>query len=113
MYHHPDGVGGGFHHWMGTGEPRENSCNKCGVTTPDFGEGVVSDHGPIPLWCPGARAAYNSHHFVGSETELTCAYCAVTITDETDPNTVEWECRSDERPPIPEDHPNFVADSDD
>lgn len=108
MYHHPDGPGGGFHQWMSAGE-NDDSCIKCGVTTPDFGEGVISTHGPVPLICPGPDGAYNAHHFVGTEEELVCAYCTLRISDSMD-DPMDWECRDDNHPPIPEGHPNYVAE---
>lgn len=96
----------GFHRWMSTDGEGEDSCQGCGVVTPDFGDDVSSDHGPLPLFCPEPKP-FNAHHFQADPAGISCAYCTVTITDETLPADVDWECRAPERPEIPADHPNF------
>lgn len=101
-------VAAGFHQWMGTGERNEDECIGCGVVAPDFGSGVVSDHGPLPIHCPGPGGSYNAHHFQGDKDGISCAYCGHSITSTSDPKRdVDWECRDDNRPPIPRDHPNY------
>lgn len=98
----------GFHQWMGTGEGDEDSCIGCGVVVPDFNpKGVMSEHGPVPIFCPDVLP-YNAHHFVDDgDGDIRCGFCMVVITDETLPDDVDWECRDDNHPPIAEGHPNF------
>jgi hypothetical protein len=81
-----------FHQWCATDD--EDQCFRCGVMAPDFGVGVISDHGPLPIDCPGplGRVA-NPHHFLEGVRGIECAYCGLTLDDETLPATVGWECR--------------------
>lgn len=86
---------GGFHHWVyvGEGERDEDQCERCGVVAPDFGEGVISDHGPLPLTCPGVCQYGNAHvFFAGVAGAIECAFCSTTIGPDTEPNTVDWAC---------------------
>jgi hypothetical protein len=82
----------GFHRWLST-DGDEDQCIGCGVASPDFGEGVVSDHGPLPIGCPGPDVA-QPHHFTHSPMPDTieCAYCTVVIGPTTLPSDVDWEC---------------------
>lgn len=81
-----------LHTWLGTDEEGEDSCLGCGVTTPDFGEGVVSDHSPLPIFCPDLEVVH-AHHFGGDEKELSCQHCGYTITRDTMPNEMDWACQ--------------------
>ena len=98
---------GGFHHWMGTDSEKEDQCISCGVVAPDHGEGVMSDHSPLPIHCPGPDGAYNAHHYTDApDGKLDCAYCTHQVHDNSDPERDLGECLSPERGPIPASHPN-------
>lgn len=105
---------GGFHHWMsvdsgGDGHENEDQCISCGVVAPDVADkdSSFSDHGALPLHCPGPDGAYNAHHFTHTgDGELDCAYCGHQVKNDTKPSDVEWECLSHEHGPIPASHPN-------
>jgi len=105
---------GGYHHWMSVdsgdeGHDSEDQCISCGVVTPDVADkdSAFSDHGALPLGCPGPKGAYNAHHFTHmGDGELDCAYCGHQVKNDTKPSDVEWESLSHDRGPIPADHPN-------
>jgi hypothetical protein len=98
-----------FHRWTGTdGETltidadtrlTEVSCYGCGVTTAEWQYGepyfVSVGHGTLPLNCPGPRVEH-PHHFAATGTAedstLECHSCAAAISDQTLPDTVDWEC---------------------
>jgi hypothetical protein len=88
-----------FHKWLAT--DAGDQCFRCGVIAPDFGDGVISDHGPLPIDCPGPLdgpgrgpgRVDNPHHFLEGVRGIECAYCGLTLDDETLPATVGWECR--------------------
>ena len=86
---------GGFHKWGSNDIETDDACERCGVVAPDFGVGVISDHGPLPIMCPGVARYGSSHHFVGDEDEIACAFCGTTIGPDTDPTTVDWACVRD------------------
>ena len=81
-----------FHRWdrWVSEDSGGDHCLRCGVVTPDFGKGVISDHGPLPIACPGDVA--NPHHFFGRSTRIECHFCGLVIDDETLPADVNWEC---------------------
>jgi hypothetical protein len=87
-----------FHRWMGTDDARTDTCIGCGVHTPDYGSGVMSDHGPLPLWCPAPQPEWP--HYLqpavpgsGESVALECEWCGARVTDLTLPDTFGWECR--------------------
>jgi len=88
----------GFHRWLSVDvEPdmREDRCFGCGVITPDFGEGVVSDHGPLPIGCPGPEGTgpWPAHHFADiGDGAIQCHACNLLIDETTLPADVEWRC---------------------
>ena len=90
---------GGFHHWVyvGEGERDEDECQRCGVVAPDFGGDVISDHGPLPLFCPGVCQYGDAHNFIPAvdEGEIECTYCGTSIGPDTDPAAVNWACAHD------------------
>jgi hypothetical protein len=82
-----------FHRWLSADE--EDQCIGCGVVSPDFGEGVVSDHGPLPITCPGPEGtgAWPAHHFHSlGNGEIQCHSCGEIIGGDTLPADVEWRC---------------------
>lgn len=88
-----------FHRWYSTDDEHTDACQSCGVAShvESDGEGAV-DHGPLPIICPGPEVAI-PHHFtligpVGAAAAfLDCQRgCGVTITEDTDPTAVNWEC---------------------
>jgi hypothetical protein len=89
----------GFHHWLcidsgEDGAKPEDQCFQCGVITPEFGVGVVSDHGPLPIGCPGPNLGpWPAHYFydVGEGT-IECVQCDTQIGPDTLPADVEWRC---------------------
>lgn len=102
-FHHPRGALG-FHQWTSTDEPSEDSCIGCGTTTVNFGEAgsVIVDYSPLPIMCPGpGESDTHAHHFgesydPNSERTLECHFCGETITENTDPDDVDWTCRREE-----------------
>jgi hypothetical protein len=81
-----------FHNWIG--EDNRDHCLGCGVDTVDFGKGVISDHGPLPLGCPGTDVQ-ERHSFVRVSKvteELGCVRCGVVLDDESLPDEFDWEC---------------------
>lgn len=79
-----------LHRWISTDEA-EAQCLGCGVVAPDFGVGVLADFGPLPRWCPGP-AVQAPHHFLRGPGAVECAYCSVSVDEDTDPAEVGWEC---------------------
>jgi hypothetical protein len=90
----------GFHRWLTADDdpdrPRTlDQCIGCGVVAPDFGEGVVSDHGPLPIGCPGpdATAPWIAHHFDDAgDGAIECDHCTLRIDMHTLPADVDWQC---------------------
>lgn len=81
-----------FHAWLGTdADDSEDQCLGCGVITPDQGEGVVSDHSPLPIFCPGPEVVW-PHHFVALGDDKIGCWCGVVVTPDTMPNEIRWEC---------------------
>lgn len=71
-------------------------CEVCRVVAPEwhFGQVLVS-HGNMPLACPGPEVAA-AHHFycvcTADHSTLECRNCLTTLTTQTQPNTLDWEC---------------------
>lgn len=89
----------GFHRWLSVDtdpdQQPEDQCLGCGVTTPDFGTGVVSDHSPLPIMCPGpdGTGPWPAHHFAAMPDDaLQCHWCNLVIDGSTLPADVEWRC---------------------
>lgn len=82
-----------FHNWLSTDSPDEDQCLGCGVRTHQFGEGVISDHGPLPIACPGP-GVMQPHIFEAFGEDLECAICGRCVDDNTTPDELNWECVS-------------------
>ena len=89
-----------FHRWLSASDAPdpEDECYGCGIRTPDFGVGVIADHGPVPLACPAPRPDWPHYmvrtpiaHPSGLPT-IECEWCGTRLTPETDPTTFDWEC---------------------
>lgn len=91
-----------FHRWLTAsdddGLDPEDECVGCGVRVPDFGEGVIADHSPIPLWCPAPQPEW-PHYFQRTPIEhesgiptTQCVWCGFLLTPETEPDEFTWEC---------------------
>lgn len=80
------------HRWLST-DGDEDQCIGCGVVAPDHGAGVVSDHGPLPWWCPGPEVGI-PHHFTDAvePDTIECARCGYVVTPYTVPGPMNWEC---------------------
>ena len=85
-----------FHKWLSTDDSDTDSCVNCGTASHVTMDGVVADYGPLPIDCPGPVKI--PHHFiligaVGDDAPfLDCARCSYTITANTRPADVNWEC---------------------
>lgn len=81
-----------FHNWIG--EDDRDHCLGCGINTVDMGFGISSDHGPLPLFCPGPKVG-EPHQMVRIDKrkqDLGCIRCGVTLDDESLPDDFVWEC---------------------
>ena len=106
-----------WHHWLTTDDDPDRArpldqCLFCGVVTPEFGEGVLSDHGPLPIMCPGpdGTGPWPAHHFdpAGNDS-IECVHCGVTIDGDTLPADVDWRCNPSGLWHCPE-HPESTPD---
>ncbi len=81
-----------FHNWIG--EDGADHCLQCGVITVDFGWGIMSDHGPLPLFCPGNDVG-EPHRFVRltkDDQSIGCEGCGLVLDEDSLPDDVDWEC---------------------
>jgi len=90
----------GFHRWETADDDPERArpldrCIQCWVLTPEFGEGVISDHGPLPIGCPGpdATGPWLAHSFDDAgDGAIRCDQCTLVIDMHTLPADVDWRC---------------------
>lgn len=84
-----------FHVWRQIAG-RMDACAQCGVVAPQFprltASGIVSEHRPLPRFCPGEMMA-SPHIFDGTAEEIGCVRCCLVVTQGTMPNEINWACR--------------------
>lgn len=91
-----------FHRWLGTDDTGTDTCIGCGVHAPvrhpDPDHPVVVSYSPLPLSCPAPEPDL-PHYFTidvprpDEGSAISCEWCGVRITDHTQPDTLNWECR--------------------